>query len=180
MITVISGTNREKSYSKVIADISCKYMRDQGIDHQLIDLATLPNSIFHGGVYGNAPEEFKPFQDKILNSDGILNIVAEYNGSFPGIMKYFIDVLKFPESLHGVPSAFVGVAAGQFGGIRAIEQLEMVFQYRESHIFGKRVMFPSIFKVISEDKTQITDERLKAKLETLIIEFNEFSNRLKN
>ena len=27
---------------------------------------------------------------------GILTVVPEYNGSYPGVLKYFIDMLRFP------------------------------------------------------------------------------------
>ncbi|RLE20696.1 MAG: NADPH-dependent oxidoreductase, partial [Acidobacteria bacterium] len=30
-------------------------------------------------------------QEAILETDGILTIVPEYNGSYPGALKYFID-----------------------------------------------------------------------------------------
>ncbi|MCB9091034.1 MAG: NAD(P)H-dependent oxidoreductase [Halobacteriovoraceae bacterium] len=176
MITVIAGTNRNNSYTKAVADICCNYMNSQNIENQLLDLSTLPTNIFHGNIYWNTPKEFEPFQEKILNCDGILTVLPEYNGSFPGALKFFIDLLKFPESLHEKPSAFVGVAAGYFGALRAIEQLEMVFQYREAHIFGKRVMFPKVQDKMTEDKLNITDNKLKSKLEKMLIEFNHFSH----
>jgi len=72
-------------------------------------------------------------------ADGIVTVVPEYNGSFPGVLKYFIDMLRFPESLYGIPAAFVGIAAGEWGALRAVEQMEMVFQYRHAHLFGRRV-----------------------------------------
>ncbi len=179
MITVISGTNRKNSNTKVIADITCEKMKEKGIDYQLLDLRELPEGLFHKDVYWNAPAEFKPFQEMILNCDGILNIVPEYNGSFPGVFKYFIDILKFPESLLEMPSGFIGVADGYFGALRAIEQLEMIYQYRKGHIFGKRVMFPGVSKKLSEDKQSITDGKLDEMLTEMVVDFNDFSNRLK-
>ena len=41
-------------------------------------------------------------------------------------------------------AAFVGVAAGEWGGLRPVEQLEMVFQYRSAHLFGRRVFLKGI------------------------------------
>ncbi len=179
MITIISGTNRKNAMTKVITDITCGMMKEKGIEYQLLDLRELPDGLFHKDVYWNAPPEFKPFQEMVLNCDGILIVTPEYNGSFPGVLKYFIDILKFPESLLEMPTAFIGVADGYFGALRSIEQLSMILQYRKAHLFGKKVMFPNVSKKLSEDKTQITDDKLRAMLEELVVDFNDFANRLK-
>jgi len=100
-------------------------------------------------------------------------VVAEYNGSFPGVLKYFIDMLRFPESLVDVPAGFVGVAAGEWGGLRAVEQLEMVFQYRHAHLYGRRVFLKGIDRLLDEDG-RITDPALAERLETMVRGFAAF------
>ena len=60
-------------------------------------------------------------------------------------------MLKFPESLQNVPVAFIGAAAGQFGALRSVEQLEMIFGYRKAHIFGERLFISALDKVIAAD-----------------------------
>lgn len=178
MITVITGTNREGAVSQKIADISCKKFGEYQIEYQRIDLIDLPRDIFVPENYGGAPESFAPFQEKILNCDGILTVVPEYNGSFPGALKYFIDLCKFPESLADKPAAFIGVSAGMFGAIRSIEQLEMVFQYRNAHIFGKRVLFPGVSKKLNDDKTAITDEFIDKLHTEMLVEFDQFARAI--
>ncbi|HEV8608144.1 MAG TPA: NAD(P)H-dependent oxidoreductase, partial [Tepidisphaeraceae bacterium] len=75
---------------------------------------------------------------------GLHVITPEYNGSFPGVLKYFIDMLKFPESFDRKPVAFVGEAAGVWGGLRAVEQLQMIFGYRNAHSYPDRVFIPAV------------------------------------
>ncbi len=179
MITVIAGTNRKGSNTLKVANLVMKHYQARGVEAQLLDLAKLPPGIFSPEHYGNPPPAFKPFQDMILNTDGILVVTPEYNGGFPGALKYFIDLLKFPESLLGKPAAFIGVAAGIFGALRPIEQLSMIFQYREAALYGKRVLFPKVESKLSPDGTEITDEFVRGLFEKMLDGFAGFSRKLK-
>jgi NAD(P)H-dependent FMN reductase len=71
-------------------------------------------------------------------------VIPEYNGSFPGVLKLFIDMLKFPESFEGKPVAYVGVASGQWGALRAVEQLQLIFGYRNAHSYPRRVFIAGV------------------------------------
>ena len=177
MITVISGTNRPQSNSLKIAGLVTEMLHSAGEETTLLDVAKLPEGIFEGTSYGEKPQGFAPFQDAILATDGILTVVAEYNGSFPGALKYFIDMLRFPESLYEKPAAFVGVSAGPTGAVRAVEQLEMVFQYRHAHLFGRRVFIPGIGKVLDE-RGALTDPALELRLREMTAGFAVFCRKL--
>jgi NAD(P)H-dependent FMN reductase len=142
MITVISGTNRPNSKTRKIAVLVQEMLTEEGEEVALIDLANLPAEIFADSSYASKPESFEAFQNAVFESDGLLTVVPEYNGSFPGVLKYFIDMLRFPESLYETPAAFVGISSGRWGGLRAVEHLEMVFQYRHAHLFGRRCFIP--------------------------------------
>lgn len=179
MITIISGTDRPKSSTLKIANIVKKIIEGEGQEARLIDLSELPENLFCGKNYGVNPASFQTYQKLILETDGIISIVPEYNGSFPGALKYFIDLLKFPESLYRKPSAFIGLAAGQFGGVRAVEHLEMVFNYREANIFGQRVFFPRVYDKISGDGQDINDPFIKDLMGKMISGFIDFTKRLK-
>ena len=80
---------------------------------------------------------------------GLHLVLPEYNGSFPGVLKYFIDMLKFPESFEHKPVAFVGVANGQWGGLRAVEQMQMVVGYRNAHVYPDRIFVPFVQKKLN-------------------------------
>jgi NAD(P)H-dependent FMN reductase len=77
-------------------------------------------------------------------------ISPEYNGGIPGVLKYFIDMLKFPESFERRPVCFTGVAAGIWGALRPIEQLQAIFGYRNAHIFPERVFLAQINSQLDE------------------------------
>ncbi|MCY4644451.1 MAG: NAD(P)H-dependent oxidoreductase [Bacteriovoracales bacterium] len=180
MITILSGTNRNDSMTLKVAAIAHSYYEGLHIPSQICDLNRLPKGLFEPEHYWNTPKEFAPFQKMILDTDGLVTIVPEYNGGIPGALKYFIDLLKFPESLQGKPACFVGVAAGRFGALRSMEQLEMVFQYRGAHLYGKRAMFMDVENKLDKEGDRITDGFTKEVFEETLLGFSKFSQRLKD
>lgn len=178
MIVVISGTNRQGSNSLRIARHLQRLVEERGEETRLIDLGQMPAELFDPVAYAVKPAEFGVFQEAVLAADGIVTVVPEYNGSFPGALKYFIDMLRFPESLVGVPAAFVGVAAGEWGALRAVEQLELVFQYRHAHLFGRRVFIKGVSGVL-DDSGKIVDAEVLRRLAQQMDGFVEFCGRLR-
>lgn len=178
MITVISGTNRPESNTRKVAGLVLEALAENGGPAQLVDLAELPDDLFASSSYAVKPDGFAPYQDAILSTDGILTVVPEYNGSFPGVLKYFIDMLRFPESLYEKPAAFVGVSAGPWGAVRAVEHIEMVFQYRHAHLFGRRCFIPEIGRSLDE-AGQLTDPDIKGRLNKTVVDFSDFCAKLR-
>lgn len=150
MIVILSGTNRPGSNTrKIAAQVEADY-QSLGVRTHLIDLVNLPPEIFSAAAYAEKPAGFKQFTDPILAADGLVIITPEYNGSVPGILKYFIDMLPFPESFEQRPVCFVGLAAGIWGAIRPVEQLQAIFGYRNAYIYPERVFIPGIGKLLNE------------------------------
>jgi len=148
MIVIISGTNRPGSNTrKVTAHVEANY-KSLGVRTHLLDLAELPPEIFAPTAYAEKPAGLKKFTDPILASDGLVIVTPEYNGSVPGILKYFIDMLPFPESFERRPVCFVGLAAGIWGALRPVEQLQAIFGYRNAYVFPERVFMPGINKLL--------------------------------
>jgi len=163
MIVIISGTNRPDSNTrKVAAHVEAIY-QSLGVPTRLLDLAELPPEIFSPTAYAEKPAAFKQFTDPILASDGLVIVTPEYNGSVPGILKYFIDMLPFPESFERRPVCFVGLAAGIWGALRPVEQLQAIFGYRNAYIFPERVFMPGIGKLLNE-AGQFTSPDLEKRL----------------
>ena len=150
---------------------------DDGAEANLIDLCDLPLQIFDGASYGEKPETFASFQEAITATEGVLTVVPEYNGSFPGVLKYFVDMLQFPESLYEKPAGFVGISSGPWGAVRAVEQLEMVFQYRHAHLFGRRCFIPGVGRQIGDDG-RLGDPDLENRLKKTVLDFRQFCQKL--
>jgi len=177
MIAVIAGTNRPGSNTLKIALAARNILLDCGEEVQLLDLADLPTSLMEGTSYAVKPADYSWFQGAMLAAKGIFTVVPEYNGSFPGILKLAVDMLQFPESLYEKPAAFVGISSGRWGAVRAVEHLEMVFQYRHAHLFGRRVFIPNVGGTI-DDTGRLVDAELASRLHDMVCGFSEFCGRL--
>ena len=151
MITLIIGTNRPNSNSAKVARTLLKIYQELGCPVETIDLLDLPEGLFSPSAYENPPVAFQPIVDKVLTTAGLHIITPEYNGGFPGVLKFFIDRLPFPESFEKRPVAFVGLAAGRWGGMRPVEQLQQVFSYRNAFIYPERVFLPSVHELLNEN-----------------------------
>jgi chromate reductase, NAD(P)H dehydrogenase (quinone) len=178
MITLISGTNRADSNTrKVTTELEGIY-RDLKVPTQTLDLINLPAELFTPTAYGEKPAAFAPFSEAVLAADGLVIVTPEYNGSMPGVLKYFIDMLKFPESFEERPVCFVGVAMGMYGALRPIEQLQQVFGYRNAHIYPTRVFIPGVHKQL--DATgKLTDPELRSRCTQQAEGFVSFVEKLK-
>ena len=179
MLTLIAGTNRPGSNTRRVTTIVERIYKEEKVEFEVLDLAKLPPEIFSVQSYGEKPKSFEPFSQSILKSEGLVIITPEYNGSVPGILKYFIDMLKFPESFEKRPVCFIGLAAGMWGALRPVEQLELIFGYRNAFIFPERVFIPHINDLLDakgEFKGQDIPNRLREQAKGFI----EFVAKLKS
>lgn len=176
MIVVISGTNRSGSNTLKVARRIHDIHSGFG-ETRLIDLAEMPPSLYSPDAYAAKPDEFKPFSDAILASAGLVVVTPEYNGGVPGALKYFIDMLKFPESFDRRPVAFVGLAAGAWGGLRPVEHLQQIFGYRNAHIFPERVFIPFVVEALDETG-QISKDDIDKRLQRQAQGFARFVKQL--
>lgn len=169
-ITLLSGTNRPGSKTRQITAVLETLYREAGHPAQVLDLADLPAEVFAPGAYAEKPASFSRFADMVLASDGLHVVTPEYNGGFPGVLKYFIDLLPFPESFERRPVAFTGLAAGQWGALRPVEQLQAIFGYRNAYLFPGRVFLPGVSKLIT-DGGPLQDENLLVRLRQQVAGF---------
>lgn len=147
---IVSGTDRKDSNSLKISRLIQKIYADQKEQVEIIDLSTLGLSNMNGPFYGKEtpPDAIKTWVDKLGASDGLILVVPEYNGSYPGILKYFIDHWRYPETFEFRPVCFVGLG-GMFGGLRPVEHLQQVFGYRNAFIYPERVFLINVWKNLS-------------------------------
>jgi NAD(P)H-dependent FMN reductase len=176
-IEIIAGTNRPGSNTLKLARLLEQLYQKHGVDAGVIDLQDLPAELFTGAAYGEKPAAFHPICQRVTAANGLHVVTPEYNGSFPGVLKYFIDMLKFPESFEHRCVAFTGLAAGVWGGIRAVEQIELVFQYRNAYLLPERVWFPMFHKEWDEAAGRLQDERKMGYLEDQVAKFVAFTGR---
>ncbi len=162
-ILIISGTNRPGANALRVSKIVESCYKACGAPTEIYSLADMPREIFDPSSYATKPASWQVVQDKVLAARGLHVVTPEYNGGFPGVLKYFIDMLKFPESFEAKPVCFTGEAAGIWGAIRPIEQLQHIFGYRNAHIFPDRVFIPGINQKL-DASGQLIDADIHARL----------------
>ena len=118
MITIICTTNRSPSRSKVLAEFYQGLLTAADQESTIMDLADLPGDFTSTALYDKAGTnpEFNKLMDQVQNCQKFVFIVPEYNGSFPGVFKAFVDGLKWPASFKDKKCALVGISSGTQGG----------------------------------------------------------------
>lgn len=139
MITLVSSTHRTGSNTRKVAGAYLQVAEKLGIELDLFSLEDLPHDFLFTDYFGKRSENFQQLLEKhIIRPDKLIFVVPEYNGSFPGILKAFIDALP-PDQLAGKKVALVGVATGRGGNTRGMDQLVGVFHYLKVNVFFDKV-----------------------------------------
>ncbi len=137
-ITIIVGTNRNQAYSQTVARYYQQVLADKGVASQILNLSALPEDFIATALYENSGKNpaFNKFAETVAASDKFVFIVPEYNGSFPGVLKAFIDGLEYPSALSNKKCALVGLSAGMQGGAIALSHLTDVLNYLGMHVLA--------------------------------------------
>ena len=124
--------------SAQVADFYLSEFKKNRVAAQVVKLEDLPSDFTVSALYGNSGknEQFNVLRDKVQGSDKLLFVVPEYNGSFPGVLKSFIDGLKFPEGLRDKKAAMVGISSGTMGASLAMSALTDILNYLGCHVFA--------------------------------------------
>jgi NAD(P)H-dependent FMN reductase len=126
-IGVILGTTRPGRF----ADRPAKWIMDLaaahgGAEFELIDLRDWPMPFFNEPVPVSRAPVTDPMAQKwtrkVASLDGFLFVTAEYNHSFPAVLKNALDHVY--KEFNRKPAAYI--AYGGVGGARAVEQLRLV------------------------------------------------------
>jgi chromate reductase, NAD(P)H dehydrogenase (quinone) len=176
-ILVVAGTNRPKSNAKRVAEVLLANYRAANVPAELFSLQDMPAEAFLPDCYASKPASVQAIQQRVLSAGGLHVVTPEYNGSFPGVLKYFIDLLKFPESFDRKPVAFVGEAAGTWGALRAVEQLQMIFGYRNAHTLPDRVFIPQV-NAKFDAEGRLTDADIAKRLAVQCEAFAKFAGQV--
>lgn len=161
MITIIAGTNRKNSYSLKVARYYQQQLDKKGIDSEILSLEDLPDNFIVSDLYGARSEAFQPIQVRITATTKFIFIIPEYNGSFPGVLKTFVDGCLFPDSFVGKKAALVGISSGKYGNIRGVEHFTGVCHYLQLHTLPLRIHIPYIKQELTDETTFHKEDTLK-------------------
>ena len=178
MIEIISGTDRPQSRTLQVAHDLREVYAEHGAAADVLDLSELDLADAQGGRYfGGARGTFKRAIERVNRAAGLVMVVPEYNGSFPGVLKLFIDYWSYPASFEHRPVAMVGLGF-RWAGLRPVEHLQQVFGYRNAYVFPNRVFISNVKDALTEGK--ITDPHIAALVKIQTRDFIKFIRALEH
>lgn len=174
MITIVVSTNRNDSTSEIIAKYYQQVLQSKQAQAEIINLKDLPPDFIVSALYENEGKNpvFNNLREKVLASEKLIFIVPEYNGSFPGVLKAFIDGMPYPSAFMDKKIALVGLSAGIQGGALALSHLSDIFSYLNANILGYKVKLIQIEKNMKYE--QITNDFYLQLIDTQIEKFISF------
>ena len=161
MTTVISGTNRKNSRTYQISTFYKKLLKESDIDCNILSLDELPTDIINTDLYGFRSEGFKPIQDIVSKNKTFIFVIPEYNGSFPGVLKTFIDCCEFPISFYGKRAVLVGLSSGKYGNIRGIDHFTGICNYIGMEVLPLKIHISHIAQELNEEGELFKEDTLR-------------------
>ncbi|MEV1008151.1 NAD(P)H-dependent oxidoreductase [Streptomyces sp. NPDC049881] len=136
-VAVIVGSVREGRFGTTVArwfaDLAAGH---GGIEVDVVDLADTPLALT---MDGTGHEELG---ERLAAADAFVVVTPEYNHSFPAGLKNMID--WFNREWHAKPVGFVSYG-GLAGGLRAVEQLRVVFAELHAVTIRETVSFHGVW-----------------------------------
>ncbi|MCC5920918.1 MAG: NAD(P)H-dependent oxidoreductase [Cyclobacteriaceae bacterium] len=174
MISIIVGTNRVPSVSAQLATYYEKQLISKGQEALILHLSNLPDDFTATALYHNngKNEAFNEHLIPLKKSNKFLFIVPEYNGSFPGVLKAFIDGMSYPNDFKYKKCAITGLASGAQGSALAISHLTDIFNYLGMSVLAQKPRLGFINQ--NFDGEQFTNPLYQTMVEEQIDQFLKF------
>jgi chromate reductase, NAD(P)H dehydrogenase (quinone) len=181
MITVISGTDRKDGLTHILAQHYADVLQSKTDETvKTLFLEDIPIAYFGSEMYKKETltTEFIAIEETfMIPADKLFFVIPEYNGSFPGILKLFIDACSIRSKMaifKGKKAGMVGIATGRAGNIRGLEHFTSVMMFMGATVLPNLLPISAFNKWLNADKTEIVDEGTLAAIERQIDEFLKF------
>jgi NAD(P)H-dependent FMN reductase len=138
-ITIISATNRPDSNTEKVANYYFSVLKNKGIEAEVFSLKTLPGSFLHTDMFGKrSPEVQAIIEAHVEQQAKFIFVLPEYNGSFAGILKVFLDAIP-PRFWMDNKACLVGVSTGRAGNLRGMEHLTNILNYLKINVYHNKL-----------------------------------------
>jgi NAD(P)H-dependent FMN reductase len=180
-LAVIVGSNREGRLAPVIANWFLGVVEvSQAYDVDVLDLAEvkLPETQARKPAFLGEYESplVEAFAERIEAADAYVIVTPEYNHGYPGALKHAIDSVY--HEWKGKPVGFVSYG-GVGGGIRAIEQLRLVFAELHAVTMRNTVSIPMARLAFDQDGAPRDAQPLEAAAASLLTEIGWWADALR-
>lgn len=191
--TIIIGSSRQDSQSgkvgKYVEHVLKKFPETMTID--IIDLKGHPLPFWDECMWTQQPAElyepriqiWKPMQEKLKNSDGIIVISPERSGTVPGELKNLFLYMS-PDIVGNKPALLIGVSDSR-GGAYPIAELRMSSYkntqicYIPQHVIVRNVKEVLNSLVVDEAVDSKEDSYIKNRITYSLLMLEQYSKALK-
>ncbi len=160
MITIISSTNRKNSNTQKIAQEVMLHLSEMTNEPvQILDLSEIDYSKLNKPSYQTNSEYGNSIRgDYFQRVHKILFIIPEYNGSYPGILKYFIDLIStssLRQTFYGKKAGIIGIAQGMAGNVRGTTHFSAVLMHLGVQVIPKQLHISQVESQIDRENKLI-------------------------
>jgi chromate reductase, NAD(P)H dehydrogenase (quinone) len=160
-ITIISATNRPDSNTEKIANYYFSTLKGKGIETEIFNLKNLPESVLHSDLYGKRSADFQKIIDQYIQSQTkFVFISPEYNGSFAGVLKVFLDAIP-PSTWMDNKACLVGIATGRAGNLRGMEHLTNILNYLKINVYHNKLPISRVDTLLDAEGVLIDNDTKK-------------------
>ncbi len=181
MLQIISSTNRPNSHTYLVSK-SIQNILSENIPSHVLSLENLNNvDLISATMFSkNRPSDIitEWQQNHLIPSSRWIIVVPEYNGSYPGILKFLLDVLSVQQAkdtFYGKKVGLVGVSTGRAGNLRGMDHLTGVLHYLNMEVMPFKLPISTIDKFILPD--QSFSDTVRLPLEDFINRFLSYSEK---
>lgn len=181
MYLVINGTNRHSSLSKPVSAFVFEYLKSKFSDQvKFLDLCEIRMNAFESESMYNKEKVSEVILDirnsLLVPASKMIFVSPEYNGSFPGILKLFLDAASIKdakEAFFHKKACLIGIASGRAGNLRGMDHLTGVLMYMNMIVYPNRLPISRIETLIDNDR-KLNDENTVTIISNLLDEFIQF------
>jgi len=168
-VAVIYGSTRKGRFCDKVADWAYKEIAG----HEEFSVVIIdPRTASSGEV-----DELASLQQQIAEADAFVVVTPEYNHGYPAPLKALIDSVGV--EWRGKAVAFVSYG-GISGGLRAVEQLRLVFAELHAVTMQNSVSFASAWEQFDGDGILREPVRAQRSMETLLAQLYWWAVALRN
>lgn len=177
-ITIVSGSTRKERTSHRVSLALNNYLRDRGLQSEILDLKELNLPIFSERFMemNSQPSNLMAVSTNLKQANAIIFVTPEYNGGITSALKNLIDIFGKQE-FAGKPIGVATASTGVMGGVRAAYQLQQCILALQAYPQPQMLLTAEVTKQINE-RGEVINPLYNQKLDLFINSFLIFSKKL--
>ena len=183
MIVLVQGSNRKGNATRPVVEAIVSHLESKGESCRIIDLELISGDILHAEMYqSNKPQPFLDAAEETLSNAGQwIFVFPEYNGSFPGALKLFIDALSvrdYKTLFGGKVAGLIGTASGRSGNLRGLDHFSAVLHHLGTSVMPQSLPI-SLIDGLLDTERKFADKKALASLTEYVDRFLAYSAAFK-